>query len=472
MYPHRWTAKVPGMLSIRRASLLTALALAAVPAAAHADVTVGSDLTDAPDQTLTCAGGSPCTFAWDADGWFDGRLREGQTLTRWSANLAPGAKARLRLLRREVDGTFTGAGASAVVTAAGGPQTFTTDLDVPFGDYTIGVDLLSGGLRAATDDQEAFGVERIAPALGDAETRGGQHLPVQALLSAVTEEPVAAGPGDDGGGTPPPRGEVLPPREVLPPAEAPAAPVLPGGDAAAGASVAKELSKPDFAFDARAMVDQGVKGDQGSFRVYYESNARGTLDADVTVRSGRRVVGTKKLTEVDSGDHEDFQMKLSAKDARKLRRAGRLKLAVSARVAFAHGGTSTVAQTVTLVTGTTTKYDGEYRGPGPFTITVDHGAIRSISASVNAFCPGSNRFELLSIFRLDGFPVLVGRDGSFKAEGNVISQLVRYEGTLRLKGESRGYASAFKTTMRLDSSNRFQLDGCQGATNWTVRKVR
>jgi hypothetical protein len=451
------------------ASLITALLLAAAPA--HAAASEGSDLSAAPgDQTIACA--SACTLAWDAEGWFDGDLDDDAIVTRWSAQLAPGTKARLRVLRREADGSYTGAGASAYVTAAGGVQTFTTHLPVPAGDHVLGLDVQGGAVGARTDPSDDYGTERLTPALADGETRRGAELAVQPLFGAQTETDHdgdgradeseddcvwgCAPGGGSGGWTPPPA-----------PADTPAPSPSPAGPTAAA-----EPEEPPFTIDPRGLVRPGRQADQGWFDVFLANNGSGALRADVTVRNGRRTVGRKTLSEVESGDDATVALRLNAKEAKQLRRTGRLKLTVVAKAVREKGETIDLKQPLTVITGGASKYDGEYRGPGPIVISVDHGAIRHVTGQVNAFCPKSNRFQMLSLLGIDGFPVLVGRDGAFKGEGNVIGQLVTYHGKLALGGESKGYASAYKAQMNLSSDNRFSIDPCQGATNWTVRKTR
>jgi hypothetical protein len=460
-----------------KTALLSALALLALPAAAQAATSEGSDLSAAPgDQTIACA--TTCTVAWDAEGWFDGDLDDDSIVTRWSAQLTPGTKARLRLLRREPGGAYTGAGASEQVTASGGVQTFTTHLAVPAGDYVLGLDVQGGGVGGQSDPDDEFGAERLIPALAHGETRSGTELAVQPLFGAQTEtdydadgradeseddcvygcSPAGGGSSGGGAGTPSP-------------SPAPADPA-PSPSPRTTDTTSAEPEKPPFTIDARGLVRPGKQADQGWFDIFVANNGSGSLAAEITVKHGKRTVGTHKVDELESGDDESINFRLNAKETKELRRKGKLKLTVTAKAVREKGDTVDVKQALTVVTGGASKFDGEYRGPGPFVITVDHGAIRSVSTSVNAFCPKSNRFQMLSILSIDGFPVLIGKDGSFQGEGNVISQLVTYKGKLKLKGESKGYASAYKAQMNLSSDNRFYIDPCQGATNWTVKKVR
>jgi hypothetical protein len=46
-----------------------------------------------------------------------------------------------------------------------------------------------------------------------------------------------------------------------------------------------------------------------------------------------------------------------------------------------------------------------------------------------------------------------------------------YRGKLSLKGTGKGYASAFKSNL-MTSGGRWIVEGCTGATNWTVKRDR
>jgi hypothetical protein len=112
-------------------------------------------------------------------------------VTSWRADLAPGTRARLRIVKRD-GSSVTARAASDWVTADGGAQSFKTHLAVTEYGARIAVDVQGGGLRAAADDEH--GVLRIEPALGDGETRAGTRSAHEPFIQATTE-PDADGDG-------------------------------------------------------------------------------------------------------------------------------------------------------------------------------------------------------------------------------------------------------------------------------------
>jgi hypothetical protein len=91
---------------------------------------------------------------------------------------------------------------------------------------------------------------------------------------------------------------------------------------------------------------------------------------------------------------------------------------------------------------------------------------------VLAYCVETKRQMQLNIYTTDGFPALVGRDGSFEMQGaSAGAQSNTYRGKLSLKGTGKGYASAFKSNL-MTSGGRWIVEGCTGATNWTVKRDR
>jgi hypothetical protein len=461
-----------------RSALAAALSAALLlPGVAAADVE-GSDLSRADESTWSACPAGPCTIASSADGWFRPDVEDHGIVTSWTAKLAPNTVARLRLLRVADDGSMTSVGASATVTgsAAGGVQAFPTHLVAPEGWVTIGVDVVQGAVGVVADDD--YGTKTFSPLFGEGEARtaafasDGDELLLQARgerdedrdgKGDETEDDCVWG-CDPLPSTPSPSTPSTPATpstpSTPPPPSSPSAPKA-GDD---------EPAKPPFTIDPRGMVRPGAQADQGLFDLYAANNASGTVTAKITVKDGRRTVGTKTL-EIEYGDDDWATLELNAKERRKLLKAGRLKLSVSAVVQREGGATTRLEQPLTVVTGGDARYDGRYVAPGPFVITVDHGAIRSVSGSVNAFCPATNRFQMLSYFTLDGFPVLIGKDGTFDVTGNAVSQQMTYRGKLSVRGKSTGYASVFKSQLNI-SGGRYIIDACQGATNWTATRAR
>lgn len=461
------------------ASLLAVAAglLSATPAQA---ATTGSDLAAAPTTTLGCA--APCTLAWGAEGWFDTPLREDEIVTRWSAHLAPGTKARLRVLRRNTDGTYTGAGASERVTgsATGGLQTFTTHLPVPGPGHRIGVDVEAGAIGAVARSE--FGAVRIDPALGADETRGGTRSEHELLLQATTEGDAdgdgrgdvteddcvftcasAGAPAGGGGATGGDGTGAGGSTAAAPPAPAPA------GGRGSGAG---PHAKPAFQVDSRGLLRAGAQGRQGWFDLYVLNDSARPFDASVVVKAGGRRVGAGSVKELEGGETATVAVRLGARERRQLQRTGRARLTLEGTATLANGYRHEVRQPLTVLTGGDARYDGTYRGPGPFVLVVERGTIRTVNANVVGFCPETNRQMKLNVFTAEGFPALVGRDGRFDmTDGRAVSQTNTYRGRLTRKGTGKGYASAFKAMMNMSSGGRLFMEGCTGATNWTVRRA-
>lgn len=470
------------------ASLLTALGLLAVPAASHAAETVGNDLAHAQgnQHTLFCGDDTqtwPCTLVLNRVPWTVD-APDDHILTSWSAQLTTGTQARLRLLRRNNDGSYTGAGTSDAITASStGVHTFKTHIPVPAGDYTIGLDLLEGNVGAIADPDGNYEIGFTDPPIDDGATRSVQAAGWELLVGAKaepdhdgngkgdeTEEDSGGDPGggDTGGG-----------------GGGGGADTGGGGYAGGGASGTGDLSGPGprkeeqvepkgppFVVDTRGLLRPDKEGRQGVFEVFAENEGSGELDATFEVRAGRRSLGKKRLTELESGDEETVKFKLPAKLRKQLMRKGQVKLALTATATHADGTTTPVRQDLTVIAGGARKYDGTYKGPGPIVLVVQGGAIRTVSSEVFAFCPRTNRHESLSVFSIDGFPALVKPDGSFSHEGSGGGQHMTYKGKLSLKGTSKGYASAYKFSLGVGDGGRYFTDGCTGARNWTARKTR
>jgi hypothetical protein len=472
------------------ASLLAAAAgLLAVPATGHAAETVGSDLSHASgnDHTIYCGATPqdtwPCTLVADRIPWTV-EAPDDHIITSWSAQLEDGAQARLRLLRRNDDGTYTGAGTSDAVTATrDGVATFKTHIPVPAGDYTIGIDLLEGNVGAIPDPDDDHRIGFTDPPIADGATRTVDTASYELLVGARAETDFdsdgkgdeteddcvwdcgtgggGGGGGDAGGGaTPESSGGAGSPDtyDLRGPGPRQEEKVPPKG--------------PPFVVDTRGLLRPAKEGRQGWFEVFAANDGSGDLDASFELRQGRRIVGKKQITELESGDDTTVKFRLSAKQRRQLAKKGKVKLALTATAKHEDGTTTPVRQDLTVLAGGAKKYDGSYRGPGPIVFVVQGGAIRTVSSQVNAFCPRTNRHQQLSIFSIDGFPALVKPDGSFAHEGNGGGQALKYNGKLSLKGQSKGYASAYRFELGVGDGGRYFTDGCTGAINWTATRTR
>ena len=464
-------------------SLLTAAGLLVAPAIGQAAETVGSDLAHAPGNpdTIWCGENVQCTIIADQIPWTI-EAPDDHIITSWSAQLTNGTQARLRLLRRNGDGTYTGAGTSDAITATStGVHTFQTHLPVPAGDYTIGIDLLEGDIGAIADPDNDYRIAHTAPTIDDGATRSVSTAAYELMLGAQAESDFDHdGKGDDteddcvgscdGGGGGGGGGDTG------------------GGDTGGGSSSGTsngdvvvpgprpepktEPNGPPFVVDARGLLRPGKEGRQGVFEVFAGNDGSGDLDATFEVRAGRRSLGRKTATDLESGDDTTVRFKLSATQRKQLRRKGKLKLSLTATATHADGTTTPVRQDLTVLAGGARKYDGYYKGPGPIVFVVQGGAIRTVSSEVNAFCPRTNRHESLSIFSIDGFPALVKPDGSFAHEGSGGGQHMTYKGKLSVGGQSKGYASAYRFNLGVGDGGRYFTDGCTGARNWTAKKIR
>src|SRR5688572_14175907 len=179
-----------GAMKKTAASLLSAAALLAVPAIGQAAETVGNDLAHAPgnQSMIFCGEGVPqCTIIADQVPWTID-APDDQIITRWSAQLASGTQARLRLLKRNSNGTYTGAGTSDAITATStGIHHFTTHIPIPAGDYTIGIDLLEGDIGAIPDPDNDYRIAFTNPVIDDGSTRSVQTAAWELMLGARSE---------------------------------------------------------------------------------------------------------------------------------------------------------------------------------------------------------------------------------------------------------------------------------------------
>jgi hypothetical protein len=473
-------------------SLLAVAALAG-PAAAQAATPVGSDMGRAAgnDHTLYCGSTPtdtwPCTLVADRQPW-EVDAPDEHVITTWRAQLTSGTQARLRLLRRNGDGSFTGVATSDAVTApSDGVHEFRTHLEVPAGDYTIGLDLLAGNVGAVEDSENGYVLGFTDPPLADGATGTMGSAPYELLVQAGAEtDHDRDGKGDEteddclwecpGGGSPDPGGPVGPsgPGSGGAKQNAGGGAVPHLGGSLAGPGPAKEPETPKtapFTIDPRGLLRPGAEGRAGTFEVFAENTGSGDATATFEIRAGGKLIASRTFTKIESGDEVVPRFKLPKGQLRRLRAKGRLKLALSA-VATHTSGSTPIRQDLTVLAGGAGKYDGTYKGPGPITFVVEGGAVRTVSSQVNAFCPRTNRHQQLSIFSIDGFPALVKPDGSFSADGRAGGQALKYHGRLSLRGTSKGYASAYRFELGVSDGGRYFTDGCTGALNWTARRTR
>jgi hypothetical protein len=183
-------------------------ALALAPAAGADTVTLGSTVASGPLTNL-CAGSSACTYVPFNNAYspslvvpYDG------TITSFAINSgSTGGTVTLRILRPATGGRFTGAGTSAPVTIAGGPQSAPTSLPVRTGDL-IGLENANDALLFDTGTLTTFTAYYQLPALGDGASAAPSNISStrRLLLSAVltyTPPKVGGGTSPSGGGNVP-----------------------------------------------------------------------------------------------------------------------------------------------------------------------------------------------------------------------------------------------------------------------------
>ena len=447
---------------------VAAAALLVLPAAASAD-TAGSDFgREGESSPINCtddSGQVPCTLAQDDLGWSI-EVPENTIVTSWKAKLTAGTQARLHVLRRNGDGTYTSAGKSGAVTAAGGIQDFTTHIPVGSGSHTIAVDVLSGGIAAVEDTN----TEMVAfdPPLGDGETRGGDSYGYELMLSARaehdfdgdglgddTEDPCPfntcpGGGGDDGSGD---DGDDYTP---------------PTGDGGGGSNP----KGPAFTIDERSILRPGAAGNTGYIAVYVENTGETDLKGKLSVKVGRKSIGTTSVDLEWGDDYSYGAFKLSRADKRKLMRKGKLGAVATAKLRGEDGKQITVTKRLRVISGGATKFDGTYRGPGPVVFVVDRGVIVGITATMNTYCIKQKNFQHRQMMTAPGFPTLVKPDGSFSGKGSISTDTVKYYGKFKLRGTSKGYMSLFHTELRSNYEGKLDPDTCYDAKNWKIKKAR
>ncbi|HYI37124.1 MAG TPA: hypothetical protein VEX39_10990 [Thermoleophilaceae bacterium] len=228
-------------------------------------------------------------------------------------------------------------------------------------------------------------------------------------------------------------------------------------------------AKPAFQVDSRAMQS-------GQYATVYVDNEDGdeNVVGTMTVKSGSKALKTNQI-ELDYGDDYSYGNAVIPRRQRaELRRKGRTKLTVTASVRGTETGQAqSLRKTVTVYSrGKTISYDGYYKGTGGLVIDVQNGFLRSISVGVNVFCSRTREFKRESLYTLSGFPLMIGRDGSFKAKGTQSPNVIRYEGRLTRKGAGKGYLSVFKTDLVFGDGGSMQVQQCLGASNWKAKRSR
>ncbi len=228
-------------------------------------------------------------------------------------------------------------------------------------------------------------------------------------------------------------------------------------------------AKPAFEVDSRAMLSS-------PYVTVYVNNDRGdeNVTGTMSVKSGSKVLKTNQIDLEYGDDYSYGNAVLPKARLKEIARKGRTKVTVTARVQGTETGqVQTVNKKVTVYgRGRTTAYDGYYKGTGGLVVDVRDGFLRSFNVGVNLFCSRTKEFQQDSLYTLSGFPLMIGRDGSFKAKGTQSPNVVRYEGRLTRKGSGKGYLSVFKTDLVYGDGSTLQVQQCLGASNWKAKRVR
>ncbi|HEX5910357.1 MAG TPA: hypothetical protein VFY44_07675 [Thermoleophilaceae bacterium] len=469
--------------------LLATLAVAAplaLAGTANAAEPFGSDLTQTHRASNVDCASYPCTLAQDFfEGWDSGYVRSTGVITGWKVKLNAGAKARLKVIREGDWNQFTATGTGPSVNGTGGISSVATRIPVSYGDYA-GVELQSGLLQTDFYGSDSTTQEmRFQGAFNDGQTREPGSQPIgHELMTQVTVEPDADedGYGDEtqdgcvfcntgaGGG------------EVLPPSSS-------GGSSSyspgrgSGSSSSSDSSyganRPlmKLAIDKRGFFE--YRNGTPYITLYMDNQGRKNLEGSIELKYGKKALsevnkGVNKKFDIDWDDQKSLSnFKLPRKLVKQIERKGAVTLTATARMEAPDGARTTTKQTVKVrKAGLTNAYDGYYKGTGGLVIQVSGGYLTSISVGLNAYCQRDAKFMMRSLYTLDGYPLMIGRDGSFKASGSQSPDTVKYEGKLTRKGTGKGYLSLFHTKLDLGDGGRLQIDQCFAASNWKVQKVK
>jgi hypothetical protein len=439
----------------------------ALPAVASAD-TAGSDFSRADAAgPIRCTDDNdaqvPCTLAQDNIGW-SVEVPSDSIVTSWKAQLDSGTQARLRVLRRNGDGSFTSVGQSAPVTGSGGVQTFTTHIPVPSGSsFTVAIDVTSGSVGAVADGNSAM--VAFDPQMSSGQTASGATYGYELMLSAeaehdydgdglgdVTEDPCLWSCDSSGGGSD---------------GSADSGTGYSGGGSGSGSS---EPKGAQFEIDKRSLLREGAAGSSGYIAVYTDNTGDTNLKGKLTLTVGGKAIGTASVDQDWGDDYQYGLFKLKGAARRKVMRGGKVKAVAIAKLRGDNGKSITVKKNLTVLRGGNAAYDGTYRGPGPVVIKVERGVVVAISASMNTYCIGSHKFQQRAFMRVPGFPALVGRNGSFSAKGGISTDTVKYYGKLSKRGTSKGYMSLFHTELGLTSEGKLNPDTCYDAKHFKVKR--
>jgi hypothetical protein len=467
-----------------------AIACLSVPAGAGAAVTVGGDLDFADGSAVQreCTLTFACTQLQDVADRLEVRVPSLGTplgvVTSWRVR-ADGGSARLRRLAVESNGvrSLGPGGAWETLASTAAVQEFGARLPVAEGD-AIGIDIMFGTRlwADATPGSTANYAYHWSPDLGDEETRDPNDFDFPFagdLHYQATIEPDRDGDGlgdetqDDCVACPGP-GQPEPPTGPPPGGGG-------GGDAPPVASdpyAAIRKSGPRVAIAKTAAATK-----RGVVRLRVHNPHAFKLRGALELRAAGRRHHVKKLA-LGPNASRTVAVRLAGPAARKLRRAGKLKATVVAKLRGPVGKARTTRRTVAVATPKVVRpptgkpspqggsgYDGTYKGQDLELVARD-GVVTTFTGSLSLYCTRSGRQEFVRFFQGSGDPApKIAADGSFKWEAT------RDYGFVKLKYEGRfvdGRTAKGKLVVEdrspLLGTGRIEFDYCFAGKDWTATR--
>ncbi len=435
--------------------LSTAAAVAAavltLPATASAAQVLGSPLDGSRGTPEAVGCPSLCTIVQESIDSLAVRS-DGGVITSWRAVVSSGSTVRLRVLTRQVGGSYTAVGSGKTVTGDDQVQTVTDHVVIPSG-ATIGVDVdgTMGGIP--TGGQVAGFVPPLADGQSGTEQLSDDELLLQATVEAdldgdglgdetvdscvfCTPAPPAGGGGGGGGGGP--------------------APTPPSGGGG-------EDRGQRYSVGPKALL---IGGGKPVVRAY-TANGLDDVEGTLSLKVGGKVASKARVWSISGAqDHVDF--KVSAKVARALRRGGATAV-VTGSPAVESGGTAPVQQRVKVLRGVTAAYDGTYRGAGGLVITVQDGVVMSASKALLVSSTRGSSSMTRTFFLPEEGPVILARNGKVDVRGDWKGESVAFKARFARNGAAKGYLSLWHTVLGF-SGGSLTTDQLFGASNWTAKR--
>lgn len=448
------------------------LALAAPASAGYH----GSDLTPTYHASSLSCSAYPCTMAQHHfDGYESAELPQDGVITQWRVKLGAGSKATLQIIRGD-DG-YRALDRGPTVTGKGGVTTASTR--IPLGDdhAYAAVEMASGSLLTDHVDRvNGPSAMVFHGSLDPFEYAGVDENPGDELLSQVRVEPDTDydGLGDETQDNCVGDCHHTPGGQIGEPSNDPQTGYGSGSTTGSSSSYQDELAgRPSLKFAVLGKAWLDTSGKVPELRAYFANEGRYPVTGTVKLLYGKKRLaeglGNDKI-QVPTDDHGGDFFKVPKALAKKLRRGKKVKLTLVAKLTAKDGTKRTVKKRITAIgRGPTLAYDGVYSGSNGLKFTVSKGFLTDVVGDVRTFCPSSNKFRVQPLSEPDGFPAMVGRGGSFRADGDYIKDHVKLQGRLSRRGKGRGKLSLFHT--ELVFGDGVGIDQCAGANGWTAKRV-